>query len=94
MQQINSFLIYDGDDDIINQYIAFCRKTDECRLKYPKDARKAVTEAIDSCIASGILANYLAKRKPEVININGWSRPILFIDRLRLFFVAYESEFQ
>ena len=62
-------LIYDGGNDIINQYIAFCRKIDECRRKYPKDARKAITEAIDFCIESGILADYLKKRRPEVINI-------------------------
>lgn len=62
-------LTYDGGDDILDQYIQFCKIFDEQRTLYPDDGPLAVRETIRICIERNILKDYLLKRREEVSTI-------------------------
>ena len=55
-------------EDIIGQYIIFCRVLDDLRQKYGS-TKEAAIEAIRICKDRGVLVNYLKEREKEVINI-------------------------
>ena len=55
-------------EDIIGQYIIFCRVLDDQRKKYGP-TKEAALEAIRICKDRGILVNYLKEREKEVIDI-------------------------
>ena len=55
-------------EDIIGQYIIFCRVLDDERKKYGP-CKEAAIEAIRICKDRGVLANYLKEREKEVIDI-------------------------
>ena len=55
-------------EDIIGQYIIFCRVLDDQRQKYGL-TKEAAIEAIRICKDRGVLVNYLKEREKEVINI-------------------------
>ncbi len=55
-------------DDIINQYIIFCKVFNEQTRKHGM-TRKAVTETIRVCRDRNVLREYLARREKEVVTI-------------------------
>ena len=55
-------------DDIIGQYIIFCRVLDDQRKKYGSTL-EAAREAIRICRDRGVLVAYLKEREQEVVNI-------------------------
>ena len=55
-------------EDIIGQYIIFCRVLDDQRQKYGL-TKEAAIEAIRICKDRGVLVNYLKEREKEVIDI-------------------------
>lgn len=55
-------------EDIIGQYILFCRVLDDQRKKYGP-TKEAAIEAIRICKDRGVLVNYLKEREKEVIDI-------------------------
>lgn len=55
-------------EDIIGQYIIFCRVLDDQRKKYGP-VKEAAVEAIRICKDRGVLVNYLKEREKEVIDI-------------------------
>ena len=59
---------YTGNADVINQYIGFTRVLDDCIKKYGR-TRESLKEAIDICRDKDILADYLQKRREEVMDI-------------------------
>lgn len=62
-------MIYESDtDDIINQYIIFCKVFNE-QTKQHGMTRKAVTETIRICRDRNVLREYLAQREKEVVTI-------------------------
>lgn len=62
-------LTYDGGDDILDQYILFCKIFDEQRALHPDDGPLAVRETIRICLERDILTEYLLNRREEVATI-------------------------
>jgi hypothetical protein len=74
--EIKAKIIYEKEDDnIINQYIIFCKVFDDQRRLYGL-TEKTVKETIRICIDRNILREYLESREKEAISIMG----ILFSD--------------
>jgi hypothetical protein len=62
-------VIYETDgDDIINQYIIFCKVFDDQRKKYGL-TQKAIEETIRICKDRNVLRNYLESKEKEVVTI-------------------------
>ena len=62
-------MIYESDtDDIINQYIIFCKVFNEQTKQYGM-TRTAVTETIRICKDRNVLKEYLLDREKEVVTI-------------------------
>lgn len=67
--EVRAKVIYESDkDDIINQYIVFCKVFNE-QTKQHGMTQKAVTETIRICKDRNVLREYLAKREKEVVTI-------------------------
>ena len=61
--EVKAKVIYESDtDDIINQYIIFCKVFNE-QTKLHGMTRKAVTETIRICKDRNVLREYLAQRE-------------------------------
>ena len=66
---IKAKVIYESDkDDIINQYIIFCKVYNE-QIKLHGMTKQAVTETICICKDRNILREYLESREKEVVTI-------------------------
>ena len=62
-------VIYESDkDDIINQYIIFCKVFNEQTKQYGM-TQKAIMETIHICKHRNVLREYLAQREKEVVTI-------------------------
>ena len=57
-----------GTGDIVDQYVRFCKISDEERKKHGR-SRKAVEETMRRCIEENVLAPFLATRQKEVAEI-------------------------
>jgi hypothetical protein len=67
--EVKAKVIYESDsNDIINQYIIFCKVFDDQRKKYGL-TQKAVEETIRICKDRNILRNYLESKEKEVVTI-------------------------
>ncbi len=67
--EVKATIIYESDtDDIINQYIIFCKVFNEQTGRHGM-TRKAVTETIRICKDRNVLREYLAQREKEVVTI-------------------------
>ncbi len=67
--EVKATVIYESDtDDIINQYIIFCKVFNEQTGRHGM-TRKAVTETIRICKDRNVLREYLAQREKEVVTI-------------------------
>ena len=67
--EVKAKVIYESDtDDIINQYIIFCKVFNE-QTKQHGMTQKAVTETIRICKDRNVLGEYLAQREKEVVTI-------------------------
>lgn len=67
--EVKAKVIYESDkDDIINQYIIFCKVFNEQTKKHGM-TKKAVTETICICKDRNVLGEYLAQREKEVVAI-------------------------
>ena len=67
--EIKAKVIYESDkDDIINQYIIFCKVFNE-QTKQHGMTQKAVTETIQICKDRNVLREYLLDREKEVVTI-------------------------
>ena len=67
--EVKATVIYESDkDDIINQYIIFCKVFNE-QTKQHGMTHKAVTETIRKCKDRNVLREYLAQREKEVVTI-------------------------
>ena len=67
--EVKAKVIYEGDkDDIINQYIIFCKVFNEQTKQYGM-TQKAVTETIRICKDRNILSEYMLDREKEVVTI-------------------------
>ncbi len=67
--EVKAKVIYEsGTDDIINQYIIFCKVFNEQTKQYGM-TQKAVTETICICKDRNILRKYLLEREKEVVTI-------------------------
>ena len=67
--EVKAKVIYESDtDDIINQYIIFCKVFNEQTKQYGM-TRKAVTETIRICKERNVLREYLLEREKEVVTI-------------------------
>ena len=67
--EVKARVIYESDkDDIINQYIIFCKVFNE-QTKQHGMTQKAVTETIRICKDRNVLREYLAQREKEVVTI-------------------------
>ena len=67
--EIKAKVIYESDkDDIINQYIIFCKVFNE-QTKQHGMTRKAVAETIRICKDRNVLREYLHNREKEVVMI-------------------------
>lgn len=67
--EVRAKVIYESDkDDIINQYIIFCKVFNE-QTKQHGMTQKAVTETIRICKDRNVLREYLAQREKEVVTI-------------------------
>ena len=67
--EVKAKVIYESDtDDIINQYIIFCKVFNE-QTKHHGMTRKAVTETIHICKDRNVLREYLLDREKEVVTI-------------------------
>ncbi len=65
--EVKAKVIYESDtDDIINQYIIFCKVFNEQTEQHGM-TQKAVSEAIRICKDKNILREYLAQREKEVV---------------------------
>ncbi len=66
---VKAKVIYESDtDDIINQYIIFCKVFNE-KTKQHGMTQKAVTETIRICKDRNVLREYLLDREKEVVTI-------------------------
>ena len=67
--EVKAKVIYESNtDDIINQYIIFCKVFNE-QTKQHGMTQKAVTETIRICRDRNVLREYLAQREKEVVTI-------------------------
>ncbi len=67
--EVKAKVIYESDtDDIINQYIIFCKVFNEQTAQYGM-TNKAVTETIHICKDRNVLREYLHEREKEVVSI-------------------------
>ncbi len=67
--EVRAKVIYESDtEDIINQYIVFCKVFDEQRKLY-RMTEQAVKETIHICKDRNILKEYLISREVEVVTI-------------------------
>ncbi len=67
--EVKAKIIYESDkDDIINQYIVFCKVFNE-QTKQRGMTREAVTETIRICKDRNVLREYLLDREKEVVTI-------------------------
>jgi len=67
--EVRAKVIYESDtDDIINQYIIFCKVFNEQTGQHGM-TRKAVTETIRICKDRDVLREYLGQREKEVVTI-------------------------
>ena len=67
--EVKAKVIYESDtDDIINQYIIFCKVFNEQTKQYGM-TQKAVTETIRICKDRNVLREYLLEREKEVVTI-------------------------
>ena len=67
--EVKAKVIYESDtDDIINQYIIFCKVFNE-QTKQHGMTQKAVTETIRICKDRNVLKEYLLEREKEVVTI-------------------------
>ena len=67
--EVKAKVIYESDtDDIINQYIIFCKVFNE-QTKQHGMTQNAVTETIRICKDRNVLREYLAQREKEVVTI-------------------------
>ena len=67
--EVKAKVIYESDkDDIINQYIIFCKVFNEQTRKHGM-TQKAAAEAIRICKDRNVLREYLAQREKEVVTI-------------------------
>ena len=67
--EVKAKVIYESDtDDIINQYIIFCKVFNEQTKKHGM-TQKAVAETIRICKDRNVLREYLAQREKEVVTI-------------------------
>ena len=67
--EVKAKVIYESDtDDIINQYIIFCKVFKE-QTKQHGMTQKAVTETIRICKDRNVLREYLAQREKEIVTI-------------------------
>ncbi len=67
--EVKAKVIYESDtDDIINQYIIFCKVFNE-QTKQHGMTQKAVTETICICKDRNVLREYLLDREKEVVSI-------------------------
>ncbi len=66
---VKARVIYENNnDDIINQYIVFCKIYDE-QIKQYGLTKQAVTETIRICKDRNVLGEYLSSREKEVVTI-------------------------
>ena len=61
-------LYQEDEDNIIGQYIIFCKVYNERRKKYGQ-TKKAVTETIRICKNRNVLKEYLENKEQEVVDI-------------------------
>ena len=54
----------------LRDYMTFVNKVNEKKYSKNKDIRAAVTEAVDECIASGILSDFFSEYRDEVIDVS------------------------
>ena len=67
--EVKAKVIYESNkDDIINQYIIFCKVFNE-QTKQHGMTKKAVTETISICKDRNVLREYLLDREKEVVTI-------------------------
>ena len=67
--EVKAKVIYESDtDDIINEYIVFCKVFNE-QIKEYGMTKQAVTETISICKDRNILKQYLSSREMEVVTI-------------------------
>ena len=67
--EVKAKVIYESDtDDIINQYIIFCKVFNE-QIKEHGMTKHAVTETIRICKDRNVLREYLAQREKEIVTI-------------------------
>lgn len=67
--EVRAKVIYESDtEDIINQYIVFCKVFDEQRKRYGM-TEQTVKETIRTCKDRNILKEYLISREVEVVTI-------------------------
>lgn len=67
--EVRAKVIYESDnDDIINQYIIFCKVFNKQTQKYGL-TKQAVTETIRICKDRNVLREYLESREKEVVTI-------------------------
>ena len=55
---------------ILRDYMTFVNKVNEKKYSENKNIRTAVTEAVDECIASGILSDFFSEYRDEVIDVS------------------------
>ena len=55
---------------ILRDYMTFVNKVNEKKYSKNKDIRTAVTEAVDECIANGILSDFFSEHREEVIDVS------------------------
>ncbi|MGN0338990.1 MAG: hypothetical protein ACI4D0_00690 [Lachnospira sp.] len=54
----------------LRDYMTFVNKVNEKKYSKNKDIRTAVTEAVDECIANGILSDFFTEHRDEVIDVS------------------------
>ena len=54
----------------LRDYMIFVNKVNEKKYSENKNIRTAVTEAVDECIASGILSDFFSEYREEVIDVS------------------------
>ena len=54
----------------LRDYMTFVNKVNEKKYSENKDIRTAVTEAVDECIAGGILSDFFSEYREEVIDVS------------------------
>ena len=54
----------------LRDYMTFVNKVNEKKYSKNMDIRTAVTEAVDECIASGVLSGFFSEHREEVIDVS------------------------